>query len=238
MGIWTDLILDMDVHRLIALVGGGGKTSTLYALAREAVDRGRGVVVTTTTHIMPHPRLPLTDDPAALPGLLAERRAATLGRWDKPGKLTGAVPPDTLPGLAQTVLVEADGARIHPLKAPADHEPVVPPAADAVIAVAGLDCLGQAVSAACHRPERVAALLGVEQTHILTPADVARVLSSPLGGRKQVAPAMAFRCLLNKADTPALRAAGEEIRSILAARGIPAAVHHYTEEERGGACWF
>ena len=73
MGIWTDLILDMDVHRLIALVGGGGKTSTLYALAREAVDRGRGVVVTTTTHIMPHPRLPLTDDPAALPGLLAER---------------------------------------------------------------------------------------------------------------------------------------------------------------------
>ena len=34
MGIWERLKLDMDTHRLVALVGAGGKTSTLYALAR------------------------------------------------------------------------------------------------------------------------------------------------------------------------------------------------------------
>ena len=94
MGMWTELALCPDRHRLVALVGGGGKTTTLYALAAEAVAGGRTVVVTTTTHIMPHPRLPLTEEPAALPALLAEHRAATLGRWDRPGKLAGAVPPD------------------------------------------------------------------------------------------------------------------------------------------------
>ena len=51
MGIWEQLGLDMARHRMVALVGAGGKTSTLYALARQAADSGRTVVVTTTTHI-------------------------------------------------------------------------------------------------------------------------------------------------------------------------------------------
>ena len=49
MGIWEQLGLDMARHRMVALVGAGGKTSTLYALARQAADSGRTVVVTTTT---------------------------------------------------------------------------------------------------------------------------------------------------------------------------------------------
>ena len=38
MGIWEQLGLDMARHRMVALVGAGGKTSTLYALARQAAD--------------------------------------------------------------------------------------------------------------------------------------------------------------------------------------------------------
>ena len=238
MGIWTELKLDRDRCRLAALVGGGGRTTTLYALAHEAALAGRRVLVTTTTHIMPHPRLPLTDDPAALPGLLARHPAVTLGRWDRPGKLAGAVPPEALPGLADLVLAEADGARLLPLKVPADHEPVIPRNADAVIAAAGLDCLGKPVAETCHRPERVEALLRVGPEHLITPGDVAEILASPEGGRKDVPPGAEFRCLLNKADTPELRAAGEEIRALLAERGIYGAVHSYSERERGGACWF
>ena len=63
MDTWGLLGLDMAEHRAVALVGAGGKSSTMYALARQARDTGRTVIVTTTTHIMPHPRLPLTDDP-------------------------------------------------------------------------------------------------------------------------------------------------------------------------------
>ncbi len=61
---------------------------------------------------------------------------------------------------------------------------------------------------------------------------------SPLGGRENVPAGAAFRCLLNKADTPERRAAGESIRERLAAQGVPAAVHSYGEKERGGLCWF
>ena len=63
MDTWGLLGLEMAEHRAVALVGAGGKSSTMYALARQARDTGRTVIVTTTTHIMPHPRLPLTDDP-------------------------------------------------------------------------------------------------------------------------------------------------------------------------------
>ena len=74
--------------------------------------------------------------------------------------------------------------------------------------------------------------------HALTPADVAAVLSHPQGGRKGVGPGMAFRCLLNKADTPERAALGREIQEMLAQQGIVSAVTHYTERERGGLCLF
>ena len=55
MGIWERLDLDPAVHRMVALVGGGGKSSTMYAMAKQAADSGRKAVVTTTTHILPIP---------------------------------------------------------------------------------------------------------------------------------------------------------------------------------------
>ena len=238
MGIWEKLKLDMNTHRLVALVGAGGKTSTLYALTKEGVEAGKRVVVTTTTHIMPHPKLPLTDHMEELPALLERHPAVTLGKFFQPDKLSEAGRPEACLQWADLVLVEADGARLRPLKAPADHEPVIPTGAAAVIAAAGLDCLGKPVEEICHRPQRVCALLGVEEDHILTPADVAAVLSSPLGSRKGVTEDMAFRCLLNKADTPERQAWGKEIQDILAKQGIYSIVTHYTEKERGGACLF
>ena len=238
MGVWERLDLHMDVHRLVALVGAGGKTSTLYALARQGVDNGKKVVITTTTHILPHPALPLAGSLEELAALLADHPAATWGRYALPDKLSGGGPPAAALAVADLVLVEADGARLHPLKAPADHEPVIPPEADAVVALAGLDCIGQTVGAVCHRPERVCALLETGMDHVLAPADVAAVLAHPQGGRKGVTGSMAFRVLLNKADTPERAAWGREIQEILARQGIFSAVTHYEERERGGLCLF
>ena len=223
---------------MVALVGGGGKTSTLYALAHEARAAGRTVLVTTTTHIMPPPGLPLTDELPALPALLRTHGAAVLGRFDRPDKLSGVGDPAAYKSLADTVVVEADGARTLPLKAPADHEPAIPDCADAVVAVAGLDSLGRPVGETCHRPELVCALLGVDAAHLVTTADIAAILASPRGGRKAVGEGRPFRCLLNKADTPALRSAGAETAALLARQGIFACVHSYSEKERGGKCWF
>lgn len=239
MNLWERLSLDMDRHRLLALVGGGGKTTNMYALAKEARDAGKTVVVTTTTHIMPHPSLFLVDesDPARLRALLKTYGILTVGRLDRRDKMTGGDVAACL-AAADVVLVEADGARLHPLKVPADHEPVIPSEADAVIAVAGMDSLGGEIGVVCHRPEKVCALLDKPMDALVGPADVAAILSSPRGGRKHVGEHMAFRCILNKADEPARQALAGEVAGILKADGIPTVVTYYTEEEQGGLCWF
>lgn len=236
MDIWQRLDLDPASHRLVTLVGGGGKTTLLYALARQALDRGRTVAVTTTTHMLPHPALVLTARPDR--ALLAARRVVMAGALLPSGKMTGGPCPAELLAVADVVLVEGDGAKHLPLKAPEAWEPVIPERSDAVIAVAGLDAVGQAIQAVCHRPQRVALLLGKPLQAPVTAADVALLLAHPQGGRKQVPPSAAFRCVLNQADDPARRAAGAAVVTRLRQDGIQATVTSFGQEERGGLCWF
>src|SRR3990172_2780258 len=49
-----DLVGALQAHKskVITFVGAGGKTTTMFRLARELADSGRTVVVTTTTRIM------------------------------------------------------------------------------------------------------------------------------------------------------------------------------------------
>ncbi len=64
------------------------------------------------------------------------------------------------PGV-DAVILEADGSRRLPFKAPADHEPVIPGSTTIVVPMVGMDALGRPLDAtAVHRPERVAALTG------------------------------------------------------------------------------
>lgn len=237
MGLWEELQLDMDRHARIALVGGGGKTSILYKLAREALNGGRQVIVTTTTHMLPHPYLGLANDLDSLDKLLSQHGIAMFGQMEPSGKLAGKAGLEGYLKSGTVILVEADGSRGLPLKAPAEHEPVIPAWAGAVIAVAGLDCVGEPISQACHRSEQVCKLLGKAMDQRLTPQDVAAVLCSPDGGRKAVGN-RAFRGALNKADTPLRAEYGELIQKELNGLGIPSAVTSFQEKERGGICWF
>ena len=238
--LWSGLTLDMLRHRVVTLVGGGGKTTTLYALARRARDAGKTVIVTTTTHIMPHPGIFVTGDGTkeALRSALDRHGIVTLGKLDRTDKMSGTGCIAVCKELSDLVLVEGDGARMHPLKVPAGHEPVIPPESDAVIAVAGLRALDGAIGRVCHRAEQVAALLGKTPCDLITEEDIAAILLSPAGGRKGVRGTMAFRCLLNQADTPELQARGARIARNLERAGVPTRVQHYVEKERGGRCWF
>ena len=129
MELWKALELDMERHRVVTLVGGGGKSSTMYALARQARDAGKRVIVTTSTHILPHPKIFLTDDPEPehLKRCLDEHGVITLGTLGRADKLCGTGEIGVCKGLADVVLIEGDGARVKPLKVPAAHEPVIPP---------------------------------------------------------------------------------------------------------------
>ena len=87
------------------------------------------------------------------------------------------------------VIVEADGSRRLPFKAPAAHEPVIPTSATIVVPLVGLDVLGQPLDAEhVHRPQLVAELTGAALGDPVTPAMIAAVLAHPQGGAKDAPP--------------------------------------------------
>ena len=114
------------------------------------------------------------------------------------------------------LIVEADGSRRLPFKAPAAHEPVIPASATIVVPIVGLDVLGQPLDAEhVHRPEIVAELTGAALGDPVTPAMIAAVLAHPQGGAKDVPPAARLIPFLNKAEDEATLAAAREIARLL-----------------------
>ena len=161
---------------VVTLVGGGGKTTLMFRLAGELVAAGWQVVTTMTTHIFVSQmaqapaRLVLHAEGtllAQLPQALAEHGHVLLasGTIVEQDKVQGLAP-DLVDRIAaqravDAVIVEGDGSRRLPFKAPAAHEPVIPTAATIVIPVVGLDVVGRPLIAQyVHRPHLVAELTG------------------------------------------------------------------------------
>lgn len=228
---------------MVAFVGGGGKTSLMFALANALPGR---VVTTTTTRIF---AAQINLSPAvcfftaktveeesqnyAFSATSAVYSSSTLsaaldrfgqclvvgavGSGKDREKALGVLP--ELPGqlLARPdvdfVLVEADGSRMRPIKAPAEHEPVIPPEATLVVPVVGMDAVGGRIEAVAHRPELVCSVIGKPYSadSRLTPEDVADLLTHPQGGLKGVPDRARVIPFINKVET---------IEQLLAARQI------------------
>lgn len=157
-----------------ALIGSGGKTSLLYHLAGELCRRGT-VAIATTTHIKKPDQFPFAATEEEAKKLLTERGYVCIGTEAEDGKLTAP----SFAGWEQTadyVIVEADGAKMHPLKAHAEYEPVIPDGCENVICVVGASGFQTPIVQAVHRPEIFAALAEVSQQSIVTPELVAKVL--------------------------------------------------------------
>ncbi len=119
------------------------------------------------------------------------------------------------------LVVEADGSAGRPLKAPGPHEPVLPPCPGLVLAVAGIDVLGEPLDEShVHRPERAAALCGCPPGQPLRPRDVAAVLAGA-AGRAGLPQGARMVPALNKADAAGAIAASREVAAGLAALGYP-----------------
>ncbi|MGA2991395.1 MAG: selenium cofactor biosynthesis protein YqeC [Candidatus Korobacteraceae bacterium] len=223
--------LGIAAGEVVALVGGGGKTTAMFRLAAELSSQGGRVLVTTTTHIFPpsSPELPPPILADTLAELLMEARDAfkrhpvlVVARGLNPdGRLAGIDPEWVGPLRDQlrlsNVLVEADGSRGRPLKAPATHEPVIPAATDLVVAVAGLSAIGERLAEErVHRAERVATLAGMRLGDLITAEAVARVLQHQEGSRKGVPGGARMAVLLNQADDGARLEAGRAVaRSLI-----------------------
>jgi molybdenum cofactor cytidylyltransferase len=99
------------------------------------------------------------------------------------------------------MLIEADGARGRSIKAPADHEPVIPEFVDLVVPVVGADALGAAVlSDKVHRPELIRRVLELAESDRLSAEHIGKLISSDEGGLRAVPPDAEVRPLINKIE--------------------------------------
>ncbi|MEA4910366.1 MAG: selenium cofactor biosynthesis protein YqeC [Anaerolineaceae bacterium] len=202
---------------MLALSGAGGKTSIMMQLARQIPGP---VVITSTTHLA-YDQVRLADrhviatQAKELSIQLADNSS---GSW-KVLAVTGAVRPDQRSGPLSmdmatvlqgwcrqhgySLLVEADGSRRLPLKAPAAHEPVIPAWSDPVVVSAGLSGLEKTLSSdVVHRPEQFARLSGLQLGNQITPEALGHVLAAAEGGKKGIPAGARCVAFLNHANDP------------------------------------
>lgn len=204
--------LRVDTACTIAFAGAGGKTTAMFNLARNLTGP---VFLTTTTHLGAgqvsladkHFIAGSQDDLATClqdlpPGVYLVTGSITPD--DRASALTG----DCLEWLrsfcrshAYFLLVEADGSKRLPLKAPAEHEPAIPAWADVVLYVAGLSAIGKPLNDEhVHRSGKYAALTGLEPGSPVTWDSVEKLLSHPDGGLKNIPQSARRILLLNQAE--------------------------------------
>lgn len=210
----------------VAFVGAGGKTSAMAAIAQELVQP---VVMTTTTHLggwqagLAHQHQILASPEGLKKIDFADQKTTLLtGPLSDDNRLEG-LDSATLDALLEiyrkrgfSLLIEADGARQCPLKAPAEYEPVIPVWVDHVVVMAGLSGLGKPLDAqTVHRPEIFAQLADLALGEKVCTEHLARVLASPSGGLKGI-PEDAERILfLNQAESEISQAQGARLASML-----------------------
>ncbi len=212
VALWHALKLGEATPPVVAIVGGGGKTSLLYRLGEEAAALDRATIIAGTTRFTPRPlpNLSTTMIEAGDDTILEEARAVlsptqplvlhsgggTKGRL-QPIAREVANELAALPGLGLLAL-EADGSKMRPFKAPAEHEPVIPDCATHVVSVVGLSALNTPLDEGhVHRPERVREIVGPEEC--CTADVIARVLADARGGRKHVGD-RSYTVVVNQAD--------------------------------------
>lgn len=156
-------MLKLTGSGIAAVIGCGGKTSLIQALAGE--NQHRAVLIAPTTQMYP------------MEGSVGVYHAGT-------GKL-GALPEEVLRGMVRhypLTLLEADGSRGLPCKGWREDEPVVPPYCTHTIGVVTLRALGRAADeSTCLRLPLFLRLTGLRTGEPITLEALTRMVCAPEG---------------------------------------------------------
>jgi molybdenum cofactor cytidylyltransferase len=211
----------------VAFVGAGGKTTAMFQCAREL---SCPVLITSTSHlgadqlnmadrhffvddaVFDRLQENLPDGITLITGLLTRDKNRTLGISDQHFNRIRTISDKW--GIP--LLIEADGSRRLPIKAPAAHEPPIPEIVNAVVVVAGMRAVGKPLTEEwAFRHKLFAEISGLKPGEKITLKAIARALIHPEGGLKNI-PINARRfALLNQADTPVLQSQAAMIISEL-----------------------
>lgn len=222
-------------NEIVSVVGGGGKTTFMFILARELTGESIPVVTTTTTKLIEKepsihgsPFLLIESDEEKLVHLLPDRLreyghiTVAAGTLPGPGKLEG-ISPNTVDKIAALkigdIIIEADGARHKPVKAPSENEPVIPASTTLVVPVIGIDALGARLNDdEAFRPEIISRLTGLIPEEQITGDDIATLVTHPEGIAKGAPPGAKIIPLLNKVSGENISAARDTAQRILSKR--------------------
>lgn len=214
--------LEIKSDAIIATVGGGGKTTLLFAIAQEhanyygerKISHNLAILTTTTKFTIPSNAKNL---PLVLGTNLISRASAIQDAWKRNhhaivvgssrgerGRILAVEPgwPTQALELPQVSLicVEADGAAGRGFKAPANHEPVLPINTTHVLACVSLAVLGKPINDKnVHRPEHVASITGSNLGDPITAEMIATVLAHKQGGRKSISEKTIFTAVITNA---------------------------------------
>ncbi|MBU1056481.1 MAG: putative selenium-dependent hydroxylase accessory protein YqeC [Proteobacteria bacterium] len=217
MDILKALDIDLNERELICFVGGGGKTTTMFAIAQALKSLNKKVLVTTSTHIFyPDPVKEKYDN-------IIINNSEEIGIFNGIDKSTVTVFGSDVVDIANGrklsgpnkefienlfkklkfdyILVECDGSKRKPIKAPADYEPVVPNNATKTIGVIGLDAIGNPIDEEhVHRNELFCDVAKRSPGERLDEEAVVNLILSSAGLFKGVPNGSERYILLNKAD--------------------------------------
>ena len=228
--------------RVYTLVGAGGKSTGMRKIADSLASRGIRVRLTTTTKIgieeFAAYSVTIVKDATEL--VLSLGGAAPLmviagGALRETGKYIGiaasliegvTVPADVV------VLVEGDGSRRKPMKAPTSGEPVIPDSTDTVFALMGASAFDEPIDAErCYNPEGALALLG-RTKGVFDAQALVSLAVDPRGCRKGVLLGMGYHLIVNQGDIEVKRAtASALLRQLEDVHGIAGTLLSWREEK-------
>ncbi len=217
---------------VVSFVGAGGKTTALFRLADELAGQGWRVVTTTTTRMaqsgLKHaPQHMEVGRAAQVPSELSRtlhrsRHVFIFGSQTRAGKVQGVDAAWLDEHLARlpdvdALLVEADGSRRLPIKAPLAHEPPIPASSTVVIPVVGLTALDQPLDDAhVYGAEAVCRVTGYSFGTPVSERLIATLLTDPELGLKNISPQARVIPLLNQVSGETLSRARRIAADVLA----------------------
>lgn len=213
--------IDLTKKEIISFVGGGGKTTAIFQLGKELIKYNKKVLISTTTKIFTPAKEEY--DYFFLGDINKDfnprnSTIAILGKEIKDDKLIGISPERVEEILERNIfdyiLIEADGSKRKPIKAPGPNEPVILPATSKTVGVIGLDSLGTKIdSITVHRPELLLKIIGESSSPIIDNETIVKLVLHKNGIFKN---SHGDKILfLNKANDEKRISSAKEIRNIL-----------------------
>lgn len=224
MKLFKELNISLEKQELISIIGGGGKTTSMFRLGRELKKFNKKILITTTTGIF----IPQQGSYEKLI-LLEERNENDLkdlpagitiigSKIDEEKKKLMGIDKETIDDFFKNkifdyIIVEADGSKRKSIKAPASHEPVIPSLTTKTVGVIGMDAVHKRIyEENVHRADIFVNVTNSKLGDIIDEDVIYNLIISKMGIFK-CSPKNSDRyIILNKVETNERRKVSEKIK--------------------------